>query len=347
MEKTHKRYAIIGISSVVLVGIVLVFTIGIIGNQNKVGSKEKHIALSKKTILDICHAVDFRDACVNNLPFKPLRSDHDVRDLLRTGFEIAMTHLRVASKRALSLGLLHREPLIRGALSGCSELTDMAISDLQRSVDKFVNHEIGAFARIINDLLFWVSGAMTYQETCLDGFVYTNGLLGQHMRLALKTGMELTTNALAMMTQFATQFESSIEVKTTIHNRRLKSMARFPEWLDSNKRRLLEDNQGNIKADLVVAQDGSGKYKTINEALWDIPKHSKNTFVLYIKEGVYNEQVQFNSSMTHVMVVGDGPGKTRISGSLNFVDGTTTYKSATVGKHVILVNNSPTLNLEQ
>ncbi|WOH14333.1 hypothetical protein DCAR_0933852 [Daucus carota subsp. sativus] len=328
MESKNRRYAIIGISSVLLVAMVLVVTLGFIGNNQK--KFDKHITLSRKTLLDICHAVDFRDACISNLPFKILRNNHDPKELLHKGFEVAMTHLRTASQRTLSLGLIHREPRTQGALTSCRELTEMAISDLQRSVDKFINHEIGSLARILNDLLIWVSGAMTYQETCLDGFVNTNTLVGQHMRLALRTGMELTTNVLGMMTQVATKFEASIQVTTTLHNRRLKSTARFPEWVESDKRRLLEDNQGNVKADLVVAQDGSGKYRTINDALWDIPKHSDNTFVLYVKEGVYKEKVQFNSSMRHVMLIGDGPRKTRITGSLNFVDGTPTYQSATV-----------------
>jgi len=57
---------------------------------------------------------------------------------------------------------------------------------------------------------------------------------------------------------------------------------------------------------------------------------SNETFVLYIKEGIYEEYVEFNRSMTNLVVIGDGPDKTRITGSKNFVDGINTYRTATV-----------------
>lgn len=91
---------------------------------------------------------------------------------------------------------------------------------------------------------------------------------------------------------------------------------------------------------MIVAQDGSGKYKTINEALVEIPKNGNTTFVLYVKEGVYKEQVNFTKSMTNVMLIGDGPTKTTISGSLNFIDGIGTFRTATVGKQPPFLKSS-------
>jgi pectinesterase len=53
--------------------------------------------------------------------------------------------------------------------------------------------------------------------------------------------------------------------------------------------------------------------------------------VLYIKAGIYQEYIDFNKSMTNLMVIGDGRETTRIVGNKNFVDGINTYHTATVG----------------
>ena len=44
------------------------------------------------------------------------------------------------------------------------------------------------------------------------------------------------------------------------------------------------------------------------------------------------ENVEVGKSKKNLMIVGDGMSSTIITGSLNFVDGTTTFNSATVGK---------------
>jgi len=148
--------------------------------------------------------------------------------------------------------------------------------------------------------------------------------------------MELTSNGLAMVTEISSVLEA-LGVQG-FNNRRLLfedipimgHRGEIPDWIDIERRELLSSKSKKIKPDLVVAKDGSGKYRTINEALKDIPKNGNKTFVLYIKEGVYEEKVHFNSSMTYLFVIGDGPTKTKITGHLNFIDGTNTYQTATV-----------------
>lgn len=47
-----------------------------------------------------------------------------------------------------------------------------------------------------------------------------------------------------------------------------------------------------IKADLIVAQDGSGNVKTVSEAISKVPENNKKRFTIFIKKGVYNEQIR-------------------------------------------------------
>jgi pectinesterase len=61
-----------------------------------------------------------------------------------------------------------------------------------------------------------------------------------------------------------------------------------------------------------------------------IPKNNKGRYVIHVKAGVYNEQVEIKAK--NIMLVGDGIGKTVITGSKSVGGGTTTFRSATVGK---------------
>jgi len=53
-----------------------------------------------------------------------------------------------------------------------------------------------------------------------------------------------------------------------------------------------------------------------------------------VKKGKYKENVEVGKSKKNVMIVGDGMDSTIITGSLNVVDGSTTFKSATLGTHL-------------
>ncbi|MFS8014182.1 putative pectinesterase [Helianthus anomalus] len=73
-----------------------------------------------------------------------------------------------------------------------------------------------------------------------------------------------------------------------------------------------------VKPNVIVAQDGSGQFKTIKEALAAYPLDLKGRFIIYIKSGVYDEgQIIVNRQQHNVYMYGDGCDKTIITGQFN------------------------------
>lgn len=54
--------------------------------------------------------------------------------------------------------------------------------------------------------------------------------------------------------------------------------------------------------------------------------------MIYVKEGIYKEAVNLTSKYVNITMYGDGPKKTIVTGSKNFVDGTKTSHTATFGR---------------
>jgi pectin methylesterase-like acyl-CoA thioesterase len=93
-----------------------------------------------------------------------------------------------------------------------------------------------------------------------------------------------------------------------------------------------------LTADVTVCKDTSngGCYKTVQEAVNTAPDNEwGHRYVIHIKEGVYNEIVRVPLEKKNVVFLGDGMGKTVITGSLAVGQpGISTYNTATVGKFI-------------
>lgn len=81
----------------------------------------------------------------------------------------------------------------------------------------------------------------------------------------------------------------------------------------------------------MVAQDGSGNFRTISEAV-AAAKTGTKRFVIYVKKGVYREYVEIKKSVKNLTLIGDGIDATIVTGSKSNADGFTTFDSATFGE---------------
>jgi len=56
---------------------------------------------------------------------------------------------------------------------------------------------------------------------------------------------------------------------------------------------------------IIVAQDGSGNYKTVQEALNAVPVNNKTRLVIYIKNGIYKEKLHLDTGKNFVEMIGE------------------------------------------
>ncbi|CAN1267153.1 Probable pectinesterase/pectinesterase inhibitor 59 [Linum perenne] len=108
----------------------------------------------------------------------------------------------------------------------------------------------------------------------------------------------------------------------------------LPNWLGRPQRFVRVRQADDLKASVVVAKDGSGKFKTVQAAIDSAAKRHnfKDKFIIRVKRGVYEENIEVLDSNHHVWLVGDGIGATIITGRRSVGSGSyTTFSSATAG----------------
>ena len=73
----------------------------------------------------------------------------------------------------------------------------------------------------------------------------------------------------------------------------------------------------DARADIVVAADGSGDFKTVQAALDHIPENNNRAIVIRIKPGVYQEQIRVSAGKSHITFRGEDPHKTILTFKLS------------------------------
>lgn len=67
----------------------------------------------------------------------------------------------------------------------------------------------------------------------------------------------------------------------------------------------------------VVAQDGTGQYSTVQSAINAAPDNSESPWLIFVKNGSYNEQVIVPKSKRFIHLIGQDKEKTIIHHKLN------------------------------
>jgi len=286
---------------------------------------------SMKAIKAVCQPTDYKDVCEQTLSSMS-HNTTDPMELVNVAFNASMKYVTDVFDRSEFLKEVSKDPSSAEGLHTCRELLDYAIDDLKKSIVQLGNVQTHRYEQAVEDLKVWLSAAITYQDTCVDGFEGISTGAAETMRQAIKNSTQITSNALAMVNNLDVVV-GSLNMSSLLGRKLLSDAGanEFPSWMSAAQRRLLQVTPATIKPNVTVALDGTGDFKTITEALSQVPEKNDATFVIYVKAGVYKERVLVDKYMTHVTMIGDGPTMTKITGDVSVIQGKiSTFKTATV-----------------
>ncbi|KAF5732298.1 hypothetical protein HS088_TW18G00992 [Tripterygium wilfordii] len=237
--------------------------------------------------------------------------------------EFRSTIIGVAMERAIAAKehVKRREPDIqnerqRVAWNDCLKLYGITVLQLNHTLQGLNDTSCTDF-----DAQTWLSTALTNIKTCRTGFLELN--VSRLIRPMMASNLsKLISNSLA-----------SNGVFLGVKNNTITSSARsYPSWLSGHGRKLLQSPPLASSSNLVVAKDGSGQFRTIQAAIDTAAKRSGNgRFIIYVKRGVYRENIEVGINNNNIVLVGDGMKNTIITSSRSVGEGYTTYSSATAG----------------
>ncbi|CAI9776166.1 unnamed protein product [Fraxinus pennsylvanica] len=330
---------LLGISIFLVVGAVVSLIAGV--NHRRLTTDEDGQVLSTTTklVATVCSQTDYKRACVDSMSSLANNASATPNDFLQAAINVAIEEVQAAMNRSLKIGQAANDSFQKMAVEDCKELLEYAVEELQASYSMVGDSNLHTAADREAELKNWLSAVISYQQTCIDGF--TTPELKNAISNGILNATQLTDNALAIVTaipQILQAFNLPLHTAATANstsrrllnnNRDMLDNSGFPAWFSAGDRRLMASQSGGQPApNSVVAQDGSGQYKSINDALAAYPKDLKGRYVIYVKAGVYNEYVIVTKKQVNVYMYGDGPRKTIVTGKKCRRDGTQTFQSA-------------------
>lgn len=292
------------------------------------------VNVASKAVEIVCSPTDYKETCQKSLAGA---TTTDPKKLIEAAFDAAVKNIGDVLKSSAELKKAATDPSTKGAFDVCDEVLQNAVDDLKRSIDKVEYFDASKAKEVVADLRIRMAAAGNDQETCIDAFENTTDGSGEKMKSLLKTGKEMSSNGLAMVSDISSIIGGLQLAKLSGGGSSSGRKLLSEEDNTFVDRRILEATKSSLKPTMVVAKDGSGQFKTISDALNSLPKKNNETFiVIHIKAGVYDEIVIIPKKVNKVMLIGDGPKKTIITGKLSFAGGVKTYHTATVGEYLIL-----------
>lgn len=271
-----------------------------------------------------CKATRFPETCQKAFSTRPPKSPSPV-DIIGAAISVSADNLQTAKKMVASIkdsseGNLNRS----SAAEICSQVLDFSNYRTQSTVEAVTRGKI-------KDARAWFSAALAYQYECSNTLKYVNNtkLVGDTMSF-LDTLLEMTSNGLSLiwsLDNFGPEVGKWTVPKTERDG--------FWEKAGGDEKLSFDGRvPRGLKVSVTVCKEGCD-YSTVQAAVNAAPVNKDEKFVVYIKAGSYVEKVRVPFDRKNVVFLGDGIGKTVISGdAFSGQPGITTYESATVGMYM-------------
>lgn len=292
-------------------------------------SKSPSPTSAPEFIQQACKATQFPEPCKTSLTqSKHVPPDISPIKLIQSAIWVSSDNLKTTLSMVKSiLDSSDRNENRTKAAKICLEFLGRSQYRMSQADDAFPQGKV-------KDARVWMSAALSYQSVCLSNLNRVNDT-----EMVVKTTSFLdsvnvfSSNALSMLMSYD-NFGDKIDKWTPPKTERdgfWESRKDGDSELGSSGGFPL-----NLTTDVTVCKDGrNGCYKTVQEAVNAAPNNLNGSkkFVIGIKEGVYEETVRIPLEKKNVVFLGDGIGKTIITGTANVgMPEMNTYESATVGK---------------
>ncbi|KAF3439751.1 hypothetical protein FNV43_RR18029 [Rhamnella rubrinervis] len=288
-----------------------------VSSSSTTNSMDVHLS----SIRSFCRPTPYPDVCFDSLKLSiSINISPNIITFLLQSIKTAISEAGKLSNLLSTAG--HSNSIVekqRGTVQDCKELHQITLLSLQRSVSLVRSTN----SRKLADARAYLSAALTNKNTCLEGLDSASGPLKPKLVSSLGTTYKHVSNSLSILSKHRSTPKG-------LHNRRLIGV--IPTWMSRKNRRILQSSGDEYDPSevLTVAADGTGNFTTITDAINFTPNNSYDRTLIYIKEGVYEENVEIPSYKPNIVFLGDGKDVTFITGNRSVVDGWTTFRSATV-----------------
>lgn len=328
------KVIISAVSLILVVGVA----IGVVVAVNKKG-EDPAVESHQKYVGVICQNTDEKKLCHDTLSSVKGMDSADPKAYIATAVKATMDSVTRAFNMSdrLSTEYGGNDNGTKMALDDCKDLLQSAIESLQLSIDMVHNNNLQAVHNQQADFKNWLSAVISYQQACMEGF--DDGKEGekkikeQFHTETLDNVQKLTGITLDIVSGLSNILEKfGLKFNLKPASRRLLGKDGLPTWFSAADRKLLGRGwRSRVKPNVVVAQDGTGQFKTVADAIASYPKDNKGRYIIYVKAGVYDEYITVPKTAVNILMYGDGPAKTIITGRKNYVEGVKTMQTATFG----------------
>ncbi|XP_008804471.1 pectinesterase-like [Phoenix dactylifera] len=338
-----KKVLIGAVSGILLVAAVIGVVAGVMRSSKHASSGGGDaMSSTSKYVSAFCEPTQYRETCESTLskvsnsttPNEMIQmAINATKDAIRARFDVPDKIQKNLPNLAPNLPQRNMS-MLQDALTDCKKLLEDTIDFLDATYA--LSNSMEDLVLRSTDVITWMTSMNLQVSSCLDGIEHP--VVYEAMIKELGNSTQLRSNALTMVARASKVFQSlGIQLNTGADSRRRllaheeagyeRDSEGYPKWLSTADRKLLA--QELVKPNVVVAKDGSGNFKTINDALKAMPAKYTGRYIIYVKAGVYNEKILVDKQKTNLFIYGDGSKKTIVTGHASYKSGVKTDQTAT------------------